>query len=149
MNVSLFQNLSDRNRISKTIRNGIGFNGTLRESSNVISPVITIETTDNLSEYNYAWIPDFNRYYYIDEMTAVRKNIWQITLSVDVLMSFRGDILNVVGIVDKQESTRNGSPYIDDNSLVVSSERFNQTISFPAGFSATPYYILATAGAVI
>lgn len=149
MNIALFKNLSDRNRITKTIRGGIGFSGTLREESNVISPTITIETDENLSEFNYAYITEFGRYYYIEEMTVVRHNLWQLSLAVDVLMSFRSDLVNVIGIVDKQENTRNGSPYIDDNSLVVSSERFTQTISFPAGFSATPYYILATAGAVI
>lgn len=76
--------------------------GTLRESCSVTSPVITIER-GGAFDFNYVYIPSFNRYYFVREITNVRKALWNIVLSVDVLMSFRNEILRQNGIIARNE----------------------------------------------
>lgn len=149
MQISLFRALSDKPVVNKRLSGGQAMTGTLRDASRVTDPVILIESAANISGYNYAYIPDFGRYYYISEMEAVRHGLWRLTLHVDVLMSYAGQLRGCVGIVDKQQQGAMGSPYIDDGSVVVTTQRINQTIAFSGGFSQSPYYILAMAGVVV
>ena len=72
--------------------------------------------------------------------------MYDVSFTVDVLMSFRGHILQLPVIVDKQSMTDNGDEYIDDGSLVMDNVMFTTTYNFPDGFNDTPEYILITAG---
>ena len=62
---------------------------------------------------NYVYIPDFNRYYFINDITSVRQNLWRLTLHVDVLMSYKKEIGNTKAFVSRNEFDFN--PDIDDN----------------------------------
>lgn len=146
MQLTLFRANGDPHRMTKTLTEVLSVEGSLRDSSEVVNPTITIATDYDVSAFNYAWIPIFNRYYYIREMISVRTGVWQISLHVDVLMTYRAQILDSTGIVDKQQDPNKGSPYLDDHSLMTTVQRVNQTLAFPGGFSDTPYWILATAG---
>ena len=52
---------------------------------------------------NYCYIPKFNRYYYIQNVVSEYTNLFTIELKVDVLMSYKTDILNQVGLVNRNE----------------------------------------------
>lgn len=52
---------------------------------------------------NYAYIPDFNRYYFITDITAVGRNLWMISMSVDVLMSYYGDIMDLSAFIARNQ----------------------------------------------
>ena len=110
-----------------------------------MSPVIRFESEDIL-RFNYAYIPELQRYYSISTVTAYREGIWDIEFSVDVLMSFRGEILTLSVIVDKQTMPENGDEYIDDGSLVTDNVMFTRLHQFDAGFNDYPEYVLITAG---
>ena len=50
-------------------------NGTLREESSVINPSITFNIDNfDLQNYNYAYIKEFNRYYFIKDITYIIGN---------------------------------------------------------------------------
>lgn len=88
----------------------------------------------------------FNRYYSVEDINCVSRNIYDITFSEDVLMSFRANIVALAAIVDKQTDDVNGDEYIDDSSLVMDNVMFGTTYEFPSGFNDNPSYILITAG---
>lgn len=69
-----------------------------------------------------------------------------VTFAVDVLMSFRGHILQLPVVIDKQSMSENGDEYIDDSSLVTDNVMFTNVYNFPDGFNDTPELILITAG---
>ena len=69
-----------------------------------------------------------------------------VEFSVDVLMSFRGDITNFDVVAVKQSSKLNSDEYIDDGSLVTNSKTFDRIFNFPNGFNDNGQYILITAG---
>ena len=145
MEVQFFYNASDGRVINKTLLGEQSFNGVPRDIANVMQPIIDFEN-DEILRYNYAYIPEFERYYDIVDRTATRDDVWTVTFSVDVLMSFRGDINQLPVIVDKQSMSENGNEYIDDNSLVAENVMFQTVYNFPEGFNDTGEYILITAG---
>lgn len=61
--------------------------------------------SDDVSLYyaNYVYIPDFNRYYYINDIIVVTNALIQINTDVDVLMSFKDDILTLDAFIGRNE----------------------------------------------
>lgn len=145
MEIQLFNNKSDNRCIRKELINGLSVTGSLRESCDVITPVINFEC-DTLMKYNYAYIPDFRRYYFITKFTNVANNVWEVEFKVDPLMSFKGDILALSVVVDKQSDKIIGDEYIDDGSLVTDNYTFKEIYNYSKGFNNESQYILITAG---
>lgn len=145
MEVIFYYNASDDRVINKVLVGGRSFIGEFREDVNVMNPVIRFEDSDVL-RYNYAYIPELQRYYTISSVTSFRQGIWDVEFAVDVLMSFRGDIMALSVIVDKQTMPENGDEYIDDGSLVTDNVMFTRVHQFSGGFNNSPEYILITAG---
>lgn len=147
MEVRFYYNNSDSRVLNKRIIETEGniFEGIPRDEISVMNPIIRFEN-DSILRYNYAYIPELQRYYSVVDRTAFRQGVWDVTFAVDVLMSFRGDISNLNVVVDKQSMGKNGNEYIDDGSLVSENVMFQTVYEFPAGFNDTGEYILITAG---
>lgn len=145
MEVQFFYNQSDDRVINKVLIIGETFEGSPRDEVSIMNPVIRFES-DEILRYNYAYIPSYQRYYSIVDRTIFRDGIWDVTFAVDVLMSFRRDIMSLNVVVDKQSMERNGDEFIDDGSLVTENVMFQTVYNFPNGFNDTGEYILITAG---
>ena len=146
MQIKFYYNSSEKNKIGKSLSKELTMNGNLRDECSVINPTILVEHS-NLSDYNYVYIPEFNRYYFITEMTIVRNNLWRISLKVDVLESFKTDILNLNCIVDKQQN-QSYSNNIDDGSYINKADSFIEIANYQNGFNSSGEFILITAGAI-
>lgn len=140
MTINLYVNVSEKERVTKTLSLEKSFSGTLREQTSVIDPVISIESTDNLSQYNYMYIPDFGRYYYIRNVESVKNGLWRITGHVDVLMSFKSQILANSGVIERQENKWN--LYLPDPDFQTSNKTQIQTKKFPKGFGNRSYILV-------
>lgn len=145
MTVIFYYNASDDRVINKTLVGGQTFEGQARDQINIMGPDILFDNSEIL-RYNYAYIPEFQRYYTVRSTNSYREGLWEVSLAVDVLMSFRGDIMALPVIVDKQSMAENGDEYIDDGSLVTNNVMFTRVHQFSGGFNSNPEYILITAG---
>lgn len=145
MEIRLYSSSDETNKIDKTLTNEILLNGTLKDETSVINPIILIEA-NNLTQYNYCYIPLFKRYYFIKDITVVRNNLFRLFLDIDVLMSYKDEILNLDCIVNKQEN--NSTPYINDNSRIYENRNFTSIINFRNGFDDDGNFILITAGGI-
>ena len=145
MEVIFYNNASDDRCINKVLIGGTSYSGQARDSINIMNPVVRFDVSDVL-RFNYAYIPELQRYYAITEITASYDNLYDVSFAVDVLMSFRAEILQLSAIVDKQSMPENGDEYIDDGSLVTDNVMFTRVHEFSAGFNDGPEYILITAG---
>ena len=68
------------------------FDCILKDGCSVISPVIMLEAgLTSRPAFNYCYIPDFQRYYFISDWTFNRR-LWAGSLTVDVLASFKSQI---------------------------------------------------------
>lgn len=143
MNILLYKTTNANNDLNKTISDKVELVGALREASSIIAPSILIQS--NPIGYNYAYIPEFGRYYYIKNITAFRKGAYIIDLKCDVLMSFKDEILNMSGIVSRLTT---GSPYVQRDVLCKVTET-HKRIDFPATpFTRNGTYILIAKGGV-
>lgn len=93
---------------------GSQYNCTMKTVSSLLSPVIDIADTKGTGAiplFNYAYIADFGRYYFIDDVSW-SQGIWSLSMHVDVLASFKEDIENSRQYVIRSASDSN--PYIPD-----------------------------------
>lgn len=85
--------------------------GHLRDACSVTHPIIDIEPagTGQLHpyQYTYAHIPIFNRYYYIEDWTW-NNGLWQVTLTEDVLASWKPWIGELSAYVERAASEYDG-----------------------------------------
>lgn len=70
---------------------GTSFDCSLIAPCSIVSPVIQVASDFNPSRYNYAEIPDFNRFYWVRNWTW-NKGLWQAQLESDPLASFKDQI---------------------------------------------------------
>ena len=76
--------------------------GTLRSGTNLVDPSIIIEL-DTLPNFNYVYIQDFSRYYFVRDINNLNNKLWEIRLHCDVLFSHMSDILNLECEVERNE----------------------------------------------
>lgn len=71
----------------------------LKDPTSIIKPTLIIQGADSTFEgkqfpdYNYCYIKDFHRYYFITNVTSISALVWQIDCEVDVLATYRKEIL--------------------------------------------------------
>lgn len=124
---------------------GDAFMCNIKTSSSLINPVIEIRSTDNsLLTYNYAYIGPFGaRYYFIDDI-VFNAGIFSISLSVDVLASYKADILASSQYVQRSASRYNRN-IIDTSYLTIANSSKQQAgRAVYSAVNKVPYKILRT-----
>lgn len=142
MTVKLYNNTSPANYVSKTISLVSELTGTLRSPSSIVDPVITIERFSPVG-FNYAHIPDFGRYYFLENTVCDANNLVTIRLHVDVLMTYASAISSMQAIIKRQEFSYN--TYLDDGIYKAYQDPLHKLLKFPYTFNDFSY-ILAIAG---
>lgn len=144
MQIKLYKNLSEVNTIGKTLTGESDRSGTLKEGCSVLSPSVVL-TGENLSGFNYAYIPQFSRYYFIKEITSVKSGLWEISMRVDVLESYKDSIKENTAILKRQAKV--WDLYLNDEKFKAESTNKTATILFPQNHFNTVNFILTVAGA--
>lgn len=65
----------------------------LKVPSSIESPTLEIHDA-NIANYNYLYIPNYNRYYFITDRESIAKDTYIVTCRVDALASFKAELLN-------------------------------------------------------
>lgn len=143
MTIKLYRNLSEEIAVTKNITDEITYTGSLRSESSVIDPVILIEAS-NLSDYNYAWIEEFHRFYFIRDISSVRTGLWRLTMHVDVLSTYAGYIKDNNAILARNSNVWN-LYYQDDQFKILNYETI-QTKAFGVSLNPSSQIVLICAG---
>ena len=98
---------------------------------------VTFSYVNKVLSANYAYIPDFNRWYFVTDITSVRQNLWQVAMSVDVLMSYYGDILNLSAFIARNQNLYNPFVVDDLTNFEYKKEVSNYTIYHKPGDGTT------------
>ena len=145
--ISLFKTASENNRVVKALTNEKQLSGELRNQTSVLKPTIRIESADNISGYNYCYISEFGRYYYITDIVSVRTNCFIIYLRCDVLMSYSAQIKSLRPIIEREEVGQSSG--LIDNDMPININKKVQKYYFPKGFTKDIQYVLITSGGAI
>lgn len=129
--IELYQNSAEVNRVDKTshIVNVGSLSGALRDECSIITPSIVYQS-DSVPTFNYVYIPIFNRYYFVTQLTSVNKNLWKMELNCDVLMSYKDQIYTLQGVIGRQENDFN--PLLVDNELPTQNNPIVEVIDIPS-----------------
>ena len=129
MNLTLYKYLGERNKVDKS--NDLVFvmsaTGSFKADVNVLSPTLILSlpaesfeylTDENLNEiddvvltseegkvldFNYMYIEEFRRYYYVTSIVVSSNELVMVTGEVDPLYSFKDQIIENYGMVDRNE----------------------------------------------
>lgn len=98
-----FYNYTGReNAINKTLADPNEMEGLFRGVVNVLQPVITLKHTGGFN-YNYCYIRELNRYYFVTGFSVLDNNNVEIRLKLDVLKTYADEILTATGTVFERE----------------------------------------------
>lgn len=104
---AIFYTVADNdNVLEKTLESALVKNVLFLKSNNILTPTVRL-LINNITEFlkrNYCFIETLQRYYFIDSVTIERGGIATLELSIDVLMTYKDDILRASAEIVKSDS---------------------------------------------
>lgn len=142
-------NASSPNVVNKSITDVLLATGVLKDKTSILDPIVLIDSvfsSDILSKVNYAHIEIFNRWYYVTNITAVSDHLWEISMHVDVLMTYKDKIKEQKAVVSRQENQFN--MMLDDGwfSCYQDPYIFHRKFSLPSPFTAEEFVLVVAGG---
>lgn len=147
MQVTFYRNNSEDNSINKSLTPVITLNNVVAKGNvDVVNPTLIVEFDDDYTDrINYAKIDDFDSYYFVKPI-AMTGSRCAVQLRRDPLETFKTEILQLTGIIDKTEDRGKSNLYLNDGSFIVQSNEYNRVMNFPNGFNENGTFILICAG---
>lgn len=118
INIKLRKCTSEANRITKSFVDNadIALQGDFKTEENVLTPVIQVESSSDLSQYNYAEITEFGRSYFL-QARADYANIWTLNLKVDALSSFAAGVKASPALAKRTAKSGKINYYMNDGTF--------------------------------
>lgn len=145
ISVKLMHNSSPVEKIGKNLDAGTEFTCDLKADTSVLKPTLILQSASSLAGFNYMYIPDFNRYYFIDDIVSKNNVIWEVSGHVDVLQTYKAGILSNTAVLRRQQNKYN--TYLNDDKWPVYT--YDDVITFAftnGGFKKSLEYLLVVAG---
>lgn len=134
VSVTFYNNSDDERVLDKTLSSGTTVTAELYDATSVYAPRLVLAWSSYYTSYNYMYIAEFNRYYFITDVVAAPGGKAIISARCDVLMSFRTQINNLSAIAvrlpNKDQPGSWRSSYIPDNKLPMNMGRSVKCIEF-------------------
>lgn len=132
--------------LQPNLNDGVAVDGEIKHDFTPLSLAITFSLSDNdhIPAYNYAYIPDFSRYYYITDWVFIG-GLWRASLTVDVLATYKTQILSssqfvaraasekIEGLIDSAYPTIGGSERVDADQTLAQWNFWGST-QYPVSF---------------
>lgn len=144
-------NNSDKRVIGKDLTLKETYNAVLKDGCSIINPILILSKNSTIVTVNYIYIPDFERYYFVNNIIILDGNRVELDCHVDVLESFKTEILGLSCIIKRNTNVFN--MYLDDplfKSLVKQDQQikaFPSTQFYPQNLlSGSECFVLTVAG---
>lgn len=134
--IDMYKNKSDNNVLDKVLTDKCTINGLSRVEVDLLAPVIDISGV-NVNEFNYCYVQELQRYYYITKTTLNPNGIARLSLRVDVLKTYADDIRASSGLITKQADY---NPYYGDYNVEAKTQQVRH--DFQNAFTSQGEYIL-------
>lgn len=103
-----FYNTSKKRNSTFQPGGGTSYTGQLTNESGMVNPTVIMDFGNSAPSYNYAYINEFNRYYWLNEITSVGGGLWRVQMTSDPLASFKTAIGNSYQYVLRSSNTWDG-----------------------------------------
>jgi len=100
MIIKLFNTTDSNNTIGKTLTDEQTFDITFKDTFDIINPIVVLKSDVPILK-NYAYIPEFGRYYFITSIHIQPNKIHKLFLECDMLETYKDDILASKGLVTR------------------------------------------------
>ena len=163
MKITFYQNSSENNKVDKDLVYIVEMEGTLRMPTSLINPSIDVQFssgvininfdvvctdddvladdseivtsfTENIINCNYAYIDEFERYYFVNDIIAISNQMFRFNMSIDVLMSHKAKFRVLKGFISRNENDYNLK--VND---VLTNFKIDKQISLFEDVKNTPY----------
>ena len=98
------------------------------DSNSILNPRLLLKWNEGYIGANYAYIPEFQRYYFIDDISLNTGGNCVVSLSVDVLYTYGAQIMQLT--VTASRSSNKYNRYLNDNEQVTTNKPINQIKQF-------------------
>ena len=107
MTIKTYRFLGDSRKVDKTITSVSTYsNAVIVGDMSIHTPTISLQLDSftDVINFNYIYIPELRRYYYVVDSTIREDGFVQLQCKVDVLKSFKNDILASTQYIDRQQN---------------------------------------------
>lgn len=152
MQVTLYNTTSDRRRTNKDLTSMVATysNVRLKDDTSIINPVFILSGVTN-NQFNYLYCPYLHRYYFVENVKYLTGDMLEVSCHVDVLMSFKTDILKHNAYILRQEKKfynsnqqKNGIFY--DSQYPIRSDTYINIIDVGEVCNTDAYYLTVNGG---
>ena len=133
MNLTLYRINDDKNVINKVLGDGVTIPIMLKSDVNIVQPTLILSDLElyNFNNYNYCFIDVLNRYYFIDSVTSINNRLWKLECTVDVLETYKADVLSANGIYKIEAKAGDyGTIEANSNLNVITNVSSNKALEF-------------------
>lgn len=143
--VKLYHNPDEYRVLNKRISDEKIYDVILKEETPSLRPRIILQTDEDISNYNYAYIDVTHRYYYC-VITLMENGLYILDMKVDVLMSHKDGIKSMMGLVDRNNVKGYFNNDIPNYDRVCQKGTTTKIIKYDRSFEMNNSYVLITAG---
>lgn len=133
MQITLYKNYSDSIVVNKNIEPIKTVNAQFLQTTDIVHPNFIIDT---VLTCNYCYVEDLNRYYYVMDAIVLDGRRTQLICEVDVLMTYKPEILQSKQQIVRQENEYN--MYLQDPAITVNSTVSRQIKNFSEPIGGFP-----------
>lgn len=119
MNIKLYNTVSPRNKLNKSLNLVADINGESNislDDSNCVF-VVSKGHLQGVQGSNYLYCTDTDKYYYIDNYEIINQTV-KIYCKIDVLMSYKSEILSNTCTISRNENLANAYMYDENYKLL-------------------------------
>ncbi len=138
MTIILYNNNSNNKTITKNLSSETTLEGYLRDNTNIEFPQLILKGI--YTSFNYCYIPMWQRYYFIEDI-IIHGNTTLIKCTIDVLHTYKNDILNSFALLNQASSF---NPYYDGGYQYESRDTMRR-LNFENNFNSDGSLVLISA----
>ena len=114
MTIKLFVNNSDPKTIDKQLLSELSIDGTARDPLDMVNPVLEVsgDIVSSIGQYNYLYIEDYARYYFINSITGDNYGLSTLYCHVDILSSSKAWLRQRTATITRNQRLYNS--YLND-----------------------------------
>lgn len=127
MNIELYRCKSPKNKLNKTLEKTVTISATIYEYEQNRNRLSFRFTISDVGEFNYIYIPDYNRYYFVESVSLAENGVNVYECECDYLMTYK-ELINNLSVKCKGSTKK----FITNN-VIIDRKESNVLITLHCG----------------